>query len=227
VQEHAIPYLQRVTGDVKLKISEALHSENSAAIAEKVVAFHFSDKTSLAFQDYYVATIANRQHFLNSKDFFLKFKKMYSLQGIDRAYLGSLERQKESLLDHLDRNDLVAIYLDYFAYASIRHGSKFVTKNLASFFAKFVHTFKPADFCALDNPIKNYFGLSREGFYLSFLMISSAYQSWISENVPLMTQVRHQLELHETARRYSSKMTDLKLLDLIFWLKANKPALIN
>ena len=147
---------------------------------------------------------------------------MYSLQGIDNAYLFRLEREKKNLLDKLDKNDLVSIYLDYFAHASIKHGTKFVKKNLASFFAKFIHTFRPNEYCALDNPIKNYFGLSNESFYLSFLIISTAYKSWINDNTHMIAQVREQLKLNRVANNYSNQMTDLKLLDLIFWLKANK-----
>ena len=220
--EHITPYLEHATDSVKLRISNVLDAKSVEDVAKKSFAFHFRDGTSTKFQDYYIATINNRKYFLESENFFAKFKKMYSLQGIDNAYLFRLEREKKNLLDKLDKNDLVSIYLDYFAHALIKHGTKSVKKNLASFFAKFIHTFRPNEYCALDNPIKNYFGLSNESFYLSFLIISTAYKSWINENTHIIAQVREQLKLNRVGNDYSNQMTDLKLLDLIFWLKANK-----
>ena len=225
--EHTTPYLQHHICGVKLKISAVLSSGKASDVAREAFSFHFSDKNSITFQDYYIATITNRQHFLSSKDFFREFKKMYSLQGIDGAYLQRLESEKNVLLSQLDANNLTDLYIDHFAYASIQHGTAVRTKNLGSFFAKFVHTFRPEEYCALDNPIKDYLGLSREGFYLSFLLVSAAYKSWLDENIPIVTQIREQLDSTKTGERYSSHMTDLKLLDLIFWLKANNSDLLS
>ena len=72
-------------------------------------------------------------------------------------------------------------------------------------------------YCALDNPIKALLGLKRENFFPSFLAISAAYRTWISEHPDAMKAVRA-----EVPPCYSSQMTDLKLLDLVLWQRANK-----
>ncbi len=95
-------------------------------------------------------------------------------------------------------------------------------KTLASFLAKFAHTFSPDRYCALDNPIKNYLGLRREGFYVAFIIISQAYKEWVAENPYLMQQIRMEFENSKIEKSFGDKITDLKLLDLIFWYQANK-----
>lgn len=117
---------------------------------------------------YYVETISNRANYLGSERFFARFKNKYALQGIDNDYLDRLEREKLSIMSLVEQGDILKLYFDYFANAQIKHHDKLVSKNLGSFFTKFVHTFKPADYCALDNPIKDYFQLKNEGFYLAF-----------------------------------------------------------
>ena len=97
-----------------------------------------------------------------------------------------------------------------------------MSKNLGSFFAKLVHTFCPDKFCALDNPIKKHFGLGKESFFMAFIVVSQAYQEWAKDNPILMRQIRDELEKNPVAKSYSAKMTNLKLLDLIFWYRANR-----
>lgn len=223
MEEHAAPYLQRKKQAVQLRISEILDTQNAIELVRTAFEFHFSDGKSKAFQDYYVTTVENRQYFLASSTFFAEFKKMYSLQGIDGAYLRMLEGHKEQILMQLDRNDLVGIYFNFFDRASLQHGNRLVTKSLASFFAKFIHTFKPDKYCALDNPVKKLLGLSRESFYLSFLAISAAYKAWIAENSILVDGIRAELTSNQLGRSYAVAMSDFKLLDLIFWFKANRP----
>ena len=77
-------------------------------------------------------------------------------------------------------------------------------------------------YCALDNPIKGYFGLSRESFYVAFVIVISAHRQWISENPYMMEQIRMELDNNQDGRLFSETMTDLKLLDLIFWYQANE-----
>ena len=114
------------------------------------------------------------------------------------------------------------MYFEYFANAKIKHGEKSVHKNLGSFFSKFTHTFKPTEYCALDNPIKNYFKLKNESFYLAFIIISNAYREFINENFVIVENIITQLELNNIVKSFSPKFTDLKLLDLIFWFEANE-----
>jgi hypothetical protein len=219
---HTATYLAHLTVQVCKVIAHELSDSKVSSVAASAFEFHFSDKDSLKFQNYYVETVQDRNAYLSSNGFFLRFKKMYALQGIDKEYLNNLESEKESILDALEADELTALYLKYFAQASIRHGTTQRMKNLGSFFAKLTHTFRPSDYCALDNPIKRHFGLGNEGFYLSFIAISNAYKLWLQHNVKATADIRQQLQVHPVGQTYSTKMTDLKLLDLIFWLRANK-----
>lgn len=52
----------------------------------------------------------------------------------------------------------------------IQQKNGIVKKRLGSFFVKSVHTFQPNKYCALDNPIKKYFGLENESFFVAFII---------------------------------------------------------
>lgn len=221
MQKEVLPYLKALQQSVKIKISDHLRNQDVKKIARAVFAFHFEDSNSLAFQKYYREMIANRELFLSASDYFRVFKQKYALQGIDNAYLDNLEGEKTAILHYIENGDLAGLYLNFFAKAPIKHGEDIVEKNLGSFFAKLSHTFIPDKYCALDNPIKTYFGLARESFYVAFLIISNAYGEWVSENSELLQQIRAELELNKTGKSFSAKMSDLKLLDMIFWYQAN------
>jgi len=185
---------------------------------------HLDNKISSSFQDYYFSTLDNENFYLNSTDFYRQFKKRYSLQGIDNNFLDRLETQKKEILKSIRADKLAQLYFDTFNKAEIKHGDGIKEKDLGSFFAKLVHTFRPAEYCALDNPIKNYFGLKKESFFISLFIISSVYQKWATDNHEILNKLK---EIFKTADKKGvlkhDLLTDLKLLDLIFWSKANRP----
>jgi hypothetical protein len=221
MQKEILEYANVRKENTKQKISLFLSSRNTAWVAQKAFSFYFGE-TPRAFQEYYIQSIANREDYLSTANFFRVFKQRYALQGIDNNFLDMLEKEKKVILQHIDNNDLSTLYFDFFASAQLQHGDSLVYKNLGSFFAKLVHTFCPDKFCALDNPIKNYFGLGKESFYMAFIIVSQAYQEWAKENPILMQQIRDELEKNSIAKPYSVKMTNLKLLDMIFWYQANR-----
>ena len=188
--------------------------------AEAAMRFHFTDVRSLAFQTYYVRVTNDRAGFLQRPNFFQEFKSQYALQGIDSAQLLQLEASKPRMLRCVVRDHLVPLYRQYFADAVLTHAGLQVHKNLNSFFTKFVHTFRPEEYCALDNPIKELLGLKRENFVSSFLAISAAYQVWIQRHPHALDTLRSAVP--PSAHGYSAQMTDVKLLDLYFWHRANK-----
>ena len=222
MESNVLPYLEISKQSVKRKISEILTEQEIKEIANSAFDFHFTDRNSLAFQEYYCRTIANRETYLFTPNFFRVFKQKYALQGIDGNHLDRLEQEKEKILRLVDDDNLPKLYHEFFVDVSLQHAESVVRKTLASFFAKFVHTFRPDEYCALDNPIKDYLGLRRESFYIAFVVISQAYKEWASENQRLMQQIRIELENNKIGKSFSNKMTDLKLLDLIFWYQANK-----
>ncbi len=223
MSSHANEYLERLSQIAQANVASELDPQHAVNRADAAIAYHFNDAGSRAFQDYYLEILENREAFLATPDFFTTFKKRYSLQAIDGEYLANLEGKKEALLELLDADDLNGLYFGYFANADLRHKGKLVRRNLGSFFAKFVHTFRPTEYCALDNPIKDLLGLEKEGFFLAFLAISSAYRSWVVASPSTLAAIRTATSKDKEIGRYVSKMSDLKVIDLIFWQRANKP----
>jgi hypothetical protein len=188
-----------------------------------LVKSHLDDKVSAGFHDYYFLTLDNEKLYYSSTDFFRQFKKRYSLQGIDNNYLDKLEGLKKEILKNIRADKLAQLYFDTFNKAVIKHGKDFKEKDLGSFFAKLVHTFRPDEYCALDNPIKNYFGLKKESFFISLFIISVEYKHWATDNKKLLKIIRVKFkQADKKGILQHDKLTDLKLLDLIFWSKANR-----
>jgi hypothetical protein len=213
-------------------LKQTVYDRISADINEKtvdeivkidLVKSHLDDKVSVGFQDYYFLTLDNEKLYFSSTDFFRQFKKRYSLQGIDNNYLDKLEGLKKEILKNIRADKLAQLYFDTFNKAVIKHGKDFKEKDLGSFFAKLVHTFRPDEYCALDNPIKNYFGLKKESFFISFFIISVEYKHWATDNKKLLKVIREKFkQADKKGILQHDKLTDLKLLDLIFWSKANR-----
>ncbi|MEO0075767.1 MAG: hypothetical protein ABIK31_06640 [candidate division WOR-3 bacterium] len=213
-------------------LKQTVYDRISADINEKtideivktdLVKSHLDDKVSAGFQDYYFLTLDNEKLYRSSTDFFRQFKKRYSLQGIDNNYLDKLEGLKKEILKNIRADKLAQLYFDTFNKAIIKHGKDFKEKDLGSFFAKLVHTFRPDEYCALDNPIKNYFGLKKESFFISFFIISVEYKHWATDNKKLLKIIREKFkQADKDGILQHDKLTDLKLLDLIFWSKANR-----
>jgi len=213
-------------------LKQTVYDRISADINEKtvneivktdLVKSHLDDKGSAGFQNYYFLTLDNEKLYNSSTDFFRQFKKRYSLQGIDNNYLDKLEGLKQEILKNIRADKLAQLYFDTFNKAIIKHGKDFKEKDLGSFFAKLVHTFRPDEYCALDNPIKNYFGLKKESFFISFFIISVEYKHWATDNKKLLKIIREKFkQADKKGILQHDKLTDLKLLDLIFWSKANR-----
>jgi len=223
MNENAEQYLQFLKQKVKDKILSSINSKTIDQIIEvDLYLSHIKEKKSSAFQEYYFKTLNNEDIFLNNI-FFKQFKSKYSLQGIDNNYLDKLENAKPEILNLIRKNSLTKLYIDYFSKAKIKHGTSEIEKDFGSFFAKLVHHFSPNEYCALDNPIKQYFGLSKESFVISFFIISEQYKNWAENNQESLLKIRQRFEAKDEMRVINHKLlTDLKLLDLIFWSKANR-----
>lgn len=217
-------YISTLKQSVYDRISTDINEKTVDEIVKTdLVKSHLDDKVSAGFQDYYFLTLANEELYYSSTDFFRQFKKRYSLQGIDNNYLDKLEGLKKEILKNIRADKLVQLYFDTFNKAIIKHGKDVKEKDLGSFFAKLVHTFRPDEYCALDNPIKNYFRLKKESFFISFFIISVEYKHWATDNKKLLKVIREKFEqADKKGILQHDKLTDLKLLDLIFWSKANR-----
>ncbi|MCS3871430.1 hypothetical protein J3D55_004346 [Chryseobacterium ginsenosidimutans] len=223
MDENAEQYLLFLKQKVRDKISSSINSKTIEDIIEgDLYQSHIKEKNSSAFQEYYFKTLNNDDNFLNN-NFFKEFKSKYSLQGIDNNYLEKLENAKPEILKLIRANFLTKLYIDFFSKAKIKHGEFEKEKDLGSFFAKLVHHFLPNEYAALDNPIKQYFCLSKESFVLSFFIISEEYKSWAENNQEILLDIRQKFEYKDEKKIINHELlTDLKLLDLIFWSKANR-----
>ena len=213
-------FQQSVYDRITLDINEKTIDE---IVKFDLVKSHLDDTDSANFQNYYFLILDNEKLYYSSTDFFRQFKKMYSLQGVDNNNLDDLERHKKEILENIRSEKLAQLYFERFNKVKIKHGKGFKEKDLGSFFAKLVHTFRPNEYCALDNPIKNYFGLKKESFFISFFIISFVYKHWATDNNKLLKTIRKELQLADKKDILQhNKLTDMKLLDLIFWSKANR-----
>jgi hypothetical protein len=217
LDSYAIALRQRAVA----RISTVLTDAEAGAVSARAFQAHATSRRSLRFQRYYIETVANTQAFLQSPGFFATFSARYGLRGIDSAYLDGLEQAKPTILRRIEDGDLVGVYLEFFATAGVRRSRQTVEKNLGSFFTKLVHTLRPTEYCALDNPVKEYLGLRHEGFFVAFVVLSAAYREWARQRALLMTEVRKACASTETLGDLSREMTDLKLLDLVFWQLAD------
>ena len=217
-----LQYFENLKLAIGEKISNDINEEKLTAIVNDDLGFHLTDKASSDFQQFYFKSINNSYFYFHSNDFFNRFKYNYSLQGISNQYLQFLEENKKEIFDLIKKDKLPELYFKYFAKAKIEQKNGVVTKNLGSFFAKLVHTFQPNKYCALDNPIKNYFDLKNESFFVAFLIISESYLQWIKNHKSLINEIRENMQKIDSNHIFDfEKLTDLKILDLIFWKKAN------
>lgn len=215
-------YINYLKESVYRQIQQEIQLSTIDEILNKYLVKNIANTKSRKFQIYYFETINNEELYLKSNNFFRLFKSQYSLQGIDNDFLDRLENMKIDILALIRQNNIEKLYFDNFRSAVLKRKDKLQPADLTSFFAKLVHTFNPQFYCALDNPIKNHFKLSKESFYLSFLIISSQYKKWCDENQPLIQIIRAELKKLDSENIINfEKLTDLKLLDLIFWSKAN------
>ncbi len=218
---HISEYILRKQEDIYKTIVDDFNDLDN--IANPVFQYFINN---LKFHNYYLEIRENKDKYEEER-FFNNFKKEYSLQGIDDKYLESLTKSKEIIINLIDSNNINELFFTFFANARIKHGKettgedKEITKELGSFFAKLIHTFKPQEYCALDNPIKNYFKLQRESFLIAFFCINNAYKKWCSnsENVSkLRSRIR---EIDTESILNLDSLSDLKLLDMVYWHKAN------
>lgn len=220
---HIANYIKKLEEGVYIKLSDEINDQTIREVIDNDLAFHLLDTRSFKFQKFYFETLCNENKLLQTGDYFVKFKKQYSLQGIDEGFLDKLEQRKLEMFQDIKEDRLTELYFGNFHKAVLKHKDATREKDLCSFFAKFVHTFKPYDYCALDNPIKIYLGLGKEGFLISFFIISNVYKNWASNNIQIVDQIKAGFrQIDNTNKIQHEKISDLKLLDLILWKKADK-----
>ncbi len=226
------PYLSRLTELVCIKINS--YFKDKEGKEEEMIKKHFIDriddsknkKQFANFQKYYFETLEDKKNFY-STNFLKKFIHQYRIQGIDGGTIKRLDNNKEKkdeILKLIESNQLSDLYFNHFANVEINRKDKIKEKNLGSFFTKIVHTFKPDDYTPLDIPLRKYFDLEDESYLVSFIVVSNAYKKWANEidNNERLKSLRKELkDADKNNLIQHSRVTDMKLLNLIFWSVAD------
>lgn len=216
------PYLDKLTKSVYDQISAYLEEEED----KKLIDDHFSkrilnpkNKKQFAnFQEYYFKTLITPADLS-----FEKLRQIYSLQGVDKESLKKLENNKEKIIKLIESGNLSDLYFNHFANVEIKRKNTSKEKNLGSFFTKIVHTFKPDDYTPLDIPLRKYFKLEGESYFVAFIVVSNAFARWASENEnkERMANLRSLLieSIKDNLKELNSEphITDMKIQNLIFW----------
>jgi len=187
-------YFQSVNHDVEFivnhHISKRINNKNG--------------KQFISFQNYYFETLNNDKAY--NKDFLRNFKKMYSLQGLLHIHIDEL--YNEPIIDLIRNEKLTELYSKMTKY-----------KHYGSFFTKLVHTFNPENYCPIDNPIRDYFKLGHESFFITLIVISRAYKGWANNNRDFMNELRDAItdifKKNEIDLK-NNRISDMKILNLVF-----------
>lgn len=205
---------ERINEKLSGKTAECLFRENfeNRINSEKTTRKHF-----IEFQKYYFKLMDNPEEIQ-----FNIFKQKYSLQGVTSEYLDNLNIKKREIIELIKEDNLADLYFKHFHHKCIISGNP---KSFGSFFTKVVHTFKPYDYTPVDMPMKEYFKLNNESYFVSMLVISNAFKKWANENRNTVDEfnrllVNYMNENHSLSID-KSQVTDIKVMDTIFWSIAN------
>jgi hypothetical protein len=226
------PYLDKLTKLVYDKINDFFKEKEGKE--KELIEKHFIDriddsdnkKQFANFQKYYFETLDDKKNFY-STNFFGKFIHQYRIQGIDGGTITQLDSNKENkekILKLIESDQLSDLYFNHFANVEINRKDGIKEKNLGSFFTKIVHTFKPDDYTPLDIPLRKYFKLEDESYFVSFIVVSNAYKQWANNNGNKARMERLREEFKKADKNnliQYDKVTDMKLLNLIFWSVAD------
>ena len=230
-------YIDCLSNEVCKIISKNINLQN----VEDLVNEHFTNRLEgkangtkfRNFHSYYFRTINNKVEFQKS-NFFSEFIQKYSLRGIDNTRIESFESKKNELISMIETDKLADLYFNHFACVEIKNNDKVIEKNLGSFFTKIVHTFRPEEYTPIDNAIKKFFGLAGESYFIAMIVISNAYLKWANEHRKKMEELKRQLskEIKENlngmvTNEITKSITDMKLLNILFWSIAEKKVRIG
>jgi hypothetical protein len=193
---------------------------------EEIIQLCFTDRAEntgfRTFQQFYFNTDAQSR-----SDYFNLFRKHYSLQGVDNGYIDNLNRNKDAIFKGIRDKDLLGVYKEFFYKQKITHGATHRDKSLGSFFTKLCHTVEPELYTPMDNPMRTHFGLQDESFPMTMLIISSAFKKWCDDNPDKTKEIKQELALAMSNDKRigvsvsASQITDMKLMDMIYWAVAN------
>lgn len=208
---------EKIKENLSLESAESLFSDNfiKRIKSDKTTRQHFID-----FQKYYFNLINNPEEIQ-----FKVFKQKYSLQGVTSDYLNKLNFERDKIIGFIVDDNLAELYFKYFHFQELETKAGNKTKSLGSFFTKLVHTYKPSEYTPVDMPMKDFFGLNNESYFVSMIVISRAFKKWANENGNIISEFKDLLIDYMAKENHmvidKTKITDIKVMNTIFWSIAN------
>lgn len=216
-------YYQARQRQLFIKIDEIINPQTLEAIAQNIFANNYLIKRGLIRgHRYYLEVTGQIRRIKRQPRFMHTFKRRYGLQYIDTGCLDYLEANKKYIINNVVKRPF-KVYSTFFAQACVIQNGEEKRKKLTSFFTKLAHTVSPSHFSALDNPIRKYFKIDNESFFVSYALLNDTYSQWISKRKGVIKKLRNLISDHDNdnlLRVYD--LEALKILDMIFWFKANK-----
>ncbi|QEH40022.1 hypothetical protein [Chitinophaga sp. XS-30] len=215
-------YMEKIKNEISSKIDEVINNRTIKSLSRDVFKRGLIDnKKKMGFHKKYLEITGKKEAIEIKKKFFSDFRHLYGLQYMDSGFIHKLERKKNEIIKLIGSCPFQA-YEKYFHQAKITEKECVKRKNLMSFFTKLSHTIHPKRCSAMDNQIKRYFGLRKEGFFFSYCLINESYLTWIKNNRPKLAMIKDIVRNLDAENALKiSAVSDLKILDMIFWFKAN------
>ncbi len=218
-------YIETCAAAVCQQIDDHLRNKN----VDEIIDISFVQRSGnigfQTFQRFYFDKSA-----VSRKDYFNVFRSRYSLQGVDGAYLEMLNTNKEEIFKRIHDGDIHGVYRQFFYKQEVAHGvGKTRHKSFGSFFTKLCHTVEPELYTPMDNPMRDHFGLQDESFPIAMLIVSDAFAKWCGKNKFKVKAIKDGLaeainsDLRVGINIESIQLTNMKVMDMIYWSVANTP----
>jgi hypothetical protein len=177
-----------------------------------------------------------KKNYFETPDFFKRFGAVYPAQLTPSDYYANLELHKEHIFNLITAADtskfapeeLQELYRCYFAKKPV----DLPRRHMNFSYTSLLHVFYPERFTSVNNPVINYFkditknntdiNLNDFDFICWSRLLSQAYRNWAESNPNIIRRLRALFKENDPdGLIYNDKLTDIKVLDLIFWARTN------
>ena len=221
---------QNIINSVSQKITSLINEDNIENIIQNnIVKAHLENKAMMRFHEYYFKVLQNKEYFLQTKNVFQEFGNKYGIKNFPKELYSQFDENKIDILPNIEYGNFDGLYDVYRDFIISFHNFEFYSEkkhdilSIKSFYTKLVHTFIPKNYSMLDNNIICYFNTDSVDFFEAFACISRVYELWSEKNQDIIQRFREAIEKHDTKKVFpKDKITDLKILDMIFWVEAKK-----
>lgn len=201
-------YVERLKDNVVCQIDDFFREIQHSELYNR----YFEEKKfPKKFHNYYCSLVSKKRE-IEIREFVIQ----YSIQGVTSGYIEFIEKNKHIIINQLEEQKLTEVFYEYF-YKQEKNKDK----TSGSFFTKMVHTVHPDKYCQVDIQIKNYFKLNNESYFISMIVLSNAFNDWIDRNKEKLEKMKELLN-EKNAELYQIKyVSNIRLLNMIFWKEAN------